>query len=34
MIKILLSRKLGEIRMTQKELATVTGIRPNTIGEL
>lgn len=34
MIKILLSRKLGELRMTQKELATATGIRPNTIGEL
>lgn len=34
MIKILLSRKLGELRMTQKELANATGIRPNTIGEL
>lgn len=34
MIKILLSRKLGEMRMTQAELARMTGIRPNTIGEL
>lgn len=33
-IRILLSRKLGEIRMTQKELAARTGIRPNTIHEL
>ena len=34
MIRILLSRKLGEIRMTQAELARRTGIRPNTINEL
>ena len=34
MIKILLSRKLGEIRWTQADLSRVTGIRPNTIGEL
>lgn len=34
MIKILLSRKLGELRMTQAELSRRTGIRPNTIGEL
>lgn len=34
MIKILLSRKLGEIRWTQAELARVTGIRPTTINEL
>lgn len=34
MIKILLSRKLGEIRWTQADLARATGIRPNTIGEL
>jgi len=34
MIKILLSRKLGEFRWTQAELARVTGIRPTTINEL
>lgn len=34
MIRILLSRKLGEKKMTQAELARATGIRPNTIGEL
>lgn len=34
MIKILLSKKLGAIRWTQADLARVTGIRPNTIGEL
>ena len=34
MIKILLSRKLGEVRWTQAELARVTGIRPTTINEL
>ena len=34
MIKILLSRKLGEMRLTQADLARKTGIRPNTIGEL
>lgn len=34
MIKILLSKKLGELRWTQADLARVTGIRPNTIGEL
>lgn len=34
MIRILLSRKLGELRWTQAELARATGIRPNTIGEL
>ena len=34
MIRILLSTKLGERRWTQAELARVTGIRPNTIGEL
>lgn len=34
MIKILLSKKLGEIRWTQKELSNVTGIRANTIGEM
>lgn len=34
MIRILLSRKLGEVRCTQAELARVTGIRPTTINEL
>ena len=34
MIKILLSRKLGEIRWTQADLARKTGIRPSTINEL
>lgn len=34
MVKILLSKKLGEIRWTQAELARATGIRPNTINEL
>ena len=34
MIKILLSTKLGELRWTQADLARVTGIRHNTIGEL
>jgi len=34
MIKILLSRKLGELRWTQAELARKTGIRPTTINEM
>lgn len=34
MIRILLSTKLGELRISQKELADLTGIRPNTISEL
>ena len=34
MIKILLSKKLGELRWTQADLARITGIRPNTINEL
>ena len=34
MIKILLSRKLGEVRWTQADLARKTGIRPTTINEL
>ena len=34
MIKILLSTRLGERRLTQAQLARKTGIRPNTIGEL
>lgn len=33
MIRILLSRKLGELRMTQADLSRATGIRPNTINE-
>ena len=34
MIKIMLSRKLGELRWTQADLARKTGIRPSTINEL
>lgn len=34
MIKITLSRKLGELRMNQAELARITNIRPTTISEL
>jgi len=34
MIKILLSRKLGEVRWTQADLARATGIRPTTINEI
>lgn len=34
MIKILLSRKLGELRWTQADLARATGIRPTTINDL
>lgn len=34
MIRILLSRKLGEMRWTQADLARATGIRPNTINDL
>ena len=33
MIRILLSRKLGELRWTQADLARATGIRPSTICE-
>lgn len=33
-IRILLSRKLGELRWTQADLARKTGIRPNTINEM
>lgn len=33
MVKIHLSKILGEMRMTQKELSRLTGIRPNTINE-
>ena len=34
MIRILLSRKLGELRWTQADLARKTGIRPSTINEM
>lgn len=34
MIRIRLSRVLGDIRMTQAELAQKTGIRPATINEM
>lgn len=34
MIRIMLSRKLGELRITQSELSKVTGIRSNTINDL
>ena len=34
MIRVLLSTRLGEIRMTQSELARKTGIRQPTIHEL
>ena len=33
-IKILLSKKLGELRCTRAELARITGIRPTTINDL
>ncbi len=33
MVRIHLSRLLGERRMSQKKLAELTGIRPNTISE-
>lgn len=32
MIKILLSKKLGELRLTQADLARATGIRPKLAG--
>lgn len=34
MIRIYLSRKLGELRWTQADLARATGIRPTTINDL
>lgn len=34
MIRIKLSKKLGELRMTQATLARITGIRPSTISDL
>ncbi len=33
MVRIYLSRLLGERRMSQKKLSELTGIRPNTISE-
>lgn len=33
MIRILLSRKLGELKRTQADLARETGIRPSTINK-
>ncbi len=33
MIRILLSKKLGELRWTQADLARKTGIRPSTIND-
>lgn len=33
-VRILLSRKLGELRMTQADLARKTGIRSNTINDM
>ena len=34
MIRILLSIRLGERRLTQAKLAQITGIRPSTINEI
>lgn len=34
MIKIILSTKLGELRLTQADLSRATGIRPSTINDL
>ena len=34
MVRILLSTRLGERRLTQAELSRMKGIRPNTINEL
>lgn len=34
MIKVYLSRLLGERKLSQAELARMTGIRPNTINDL
>ena len=34
MIRIYLSRLLGERKLTQNDLAKMTGIRPTTIGEM
>lgn len=34
MIRVLLSSRLGDLKMTQADLARMTGIRPSTINEL
>lgn len=34
MIKILLSSRLGDLKLSQADLARMTGIRPNTISDL
>ena len=34
MIKVLLSSRLGDQKLTQADLARMTGIRPSTINEL
>lgn len=34
MIRIILSRKLGELRMKQTELSRITNIRPSTISDM
>ncbi|MFV0241368.1 MAG: helix-turn-helix domain-containing protein [Lacrimispora sphenoides] len=34
MIKVLLSSRLGDLKLTQADLARMTGIRPTTINEL
>lgn len=34
MVRIVLSRKLGELRITQSELSKATGIRSNNINDL
>lgn len=34
MIRIYLSRKLGELRLTQADPARITGIRPSTINDI
>lgn len=34
MIRILLSSRLGDLKMSQADLARMTGIRPSTINEL
>ena len=33
MVRLMLSRKLGELRWTQADLSRATGIRPNTIND-
>ncbi len=34
MVKVKLSELLGKNKMTRKQLAELTGVRPNTIGDL